>query len=281
MAFYKKNKTMKNRLVQLFIIVSFLFSILLSSQSLSAQKGTYYVVQYIKVPPTIENEYLKLETEVWKKMHQARIAKGVLDGWHLYRVISPNGSSTEYNYITILIYNSTLKLAQHFEEYGVDYTKVLNSEEIALALKTPELRNVVYEEVWQNTDLLKPDNTDHNFRFQKFNAMKTHDNDDEYVSIEQKYWKPVHQERIKMGSMHNWGLYHMIIPGGTTRDYTWATVDYYDRFIDIMQDELNDRLFRQIHNSKNADLYLQETLVSRDLYKTEIRELLDSAMPQQ
>ena len=71
----------------------------------------------------------------------------------------------------------------------------------------------------------------------------------------------------------------MIIPGGTERKYTWATVDYYDRFIDIMQDELNDKLFKQIHHKKNPEKMLEETLSSRDLLRTEIRELIDYISP--
>lgn len=231
----------------------------------------------------MENEYLELETEVWKKMHKARMDKGVLDGWYLYRVISPNGSSTEYNFVTVLVYNDTEKLAGHFENYGVDYTQILSPQEIKFALKTPEIRNLVYEEVWQSVDGISVITPEKMFRFQRFNAMKTFDDPErpDYVEMETKYWKPLHQERIKMGSMLGWGLYNMIIPGGTERDYTWSTIDYYDKFIDIMQDDLNDRLFRQIHNKKNPEKLLAQTLESRDLLRTEIRELLDYAFPQQ
>lgn len=270
---------MKNQPLYLSRIIFLLF-MLCTAASISSQNNNYYVVQYIKVPPTIENEYLELETQVWKKMHQARITSGRLDGWHLYRVISPSGSNTEYNFVTVQIYNSVEKLSGHFEEYGVDYTKVLSSEEIAYALKTPELRNLVYEEVWQDEDsAINPSSKI--FRFQRFNAMKTVDDsaDAAYVYIEQNYWKPIHQRRMELGSMNSWGLYHMIIPGGTQRDYTWATVDYYDRFIDIMQDDLNNKLFDEIHGADKTDQYLRETTESRDLLRTEIRELIDYIRP--
>lgn len=264
-----------------FLKVFFAFLLFLGATAIYAQSNNYFVVQYIKTPPTIENEYLELETQVWKKMHQARIASGRLDGWHLYRVISPSGSNTEYNFVTVQIYRSVEKLAGHFEEYGVDYTKVLSSDEIAFALKTPELRNVVYEEVWQNEDSATNERGKM-FRFQRFNAMKTVDDsaDAKYVQIEQNYWKPIHQRRIELGSMNSWGLYHMIIPGGTQRDYTWATVDYYDRFIDIMQDDLNTNLFDEIHGADKGEQYLKETTESRDLLRTEIRELIDYISPE-
>ncbi len=266
---------MKNnyRFFRSVLLIAFLS---LFALSLIGQNNRYYVLQYLKVPPVQENEYLQLEMDVWKKMHQARIDAGVLDGWHLYRVISPQGTQTDYDFITVLIYNNPEKLAGHFENYGVDYTQVLSSDEIAAALKTPEIRDLVYEEVWQTIDGLQAPDSDQMFRFQRFNAMKTNPNQDDqnYVSIEQNYWKPVHQQRIKMGSMYGWGLYQMIIPGGTEREYTWATVDYFDRFIDIMNDDENTKLFDKIHR-KNAVKYLEETVQSRDLLRTEIRELID------
>ena len=65
----------------------------------------------------------------------------------------------------------------------------------------------------------------------------------------------------------------MIIPGGTEREYHWATVDFYDNFIDIMAD--NGMIFEKLHGKKKAEKYTEETVTSRDLLKIEVRELLD------
>lgn len=252
-----------------FFLLSF-FSTLLQSQS-------YYVIQYIKVHPTLENDYLNLEKNVWKKIQGARISSGVLDGWYLYRVIAPNGSGTKYNFISVQVYNSSEKLAGHFENYGIDYTKVLDVDEINFALKTPELRDQVYEEVWIGKDLIIKPNAEKLHRFAVFNAMKLKDGitNNAYEQAELKYWKPMHQQRIKMNRMQAWGIFDMIIPGGTEREFHWATVDYYDSFNDIMIN--NDALFQQIHGAKNAAKYVEETLKTRDLLRAEVRELLDYA----
>jgi hypothetical protein len=254
-------------------IVAVIFIFCLST--ILGQNNKYFVNQYVKVPPTLENEYLKLEMDVWKKIHKARIDKDLLDGWYLYRVISPNGSKTEYNFVLTLQYNSPEKLAGHFESFGVDYTDILDAKEIAFALKTPEFRDQVYEEVWQTADELMNRNDDHMFRFQVFNAMRPRDGhtDEEYLAMEQKYWKPLHQMRVSMDRMHGWGLYTMIIPGGTERAYHWATVDYYDRFIDIMAD--NNALLAKIHGTKKLGDINEKTIEIRDQLRTEVRELLD------
>ena len=255
----------------LFILFTLLFTV-----SVWGQDDTkYYVYQYVKVHPSMENEYLQLELDVWKKIHQARIEKDILDGWYLYRVISPNGSKTEHNFVLALQYDGAEKLAGHFESFGVDYTGLLTSEEIAFALKTPEIRDQVYEEVWSAIDEIVPISSENSFRFQVFNAMslKPGVTENEYLEVEQKVWKPMHQMRVAMDKMYGWGLYNMIIPGGTEREYHWATVDYYNRVIDIMAD--NDPIMVKIHGEKNLEKFTQQTLGARDLLRTEVRELLD------
>ena len=248
------------------------------SLAISAQfKPNYFVVQYLKVHPSMDNEYLELETGVWKKMQQARIDAGVLDAWYFFRVISPSGTKTEYNYVTVLQYDTAEKLAGHFESYGVDYTTLLDAEEIAFALKTPEIRDLVYEEVWTTADQIMKKNASKMYRFQVFNAMSLNEGitEEEYKGLETKYWKPMHISRINTNRMHGWAMINMMIPGGTERAYSWATIDFYDRFIDIMTN--NDDILKKLYGDKEMVKITEQTLATRDLLRTEVRELLDYA----
>jgi hypothetical protein len=253
-----------------------LMALFIATVGSGQSNSSFFIIQYHKVQPSMENEYLQLKTQVWKKMHTARIEAGVLDGWYLYRVISPAGTRTEYNFVLMLEYSNAEKLSGHFESYGVDYTSLLDPEEIAFALKTPEIRELVYEEVWSTQDLIMQENASDMYRFQVFNAMslKPGVTEDEYTEIETSYWKPMHEGRIKSNRQHGWGLYSMRIPGGTERAYHWATIDYFDRFIDIMEDEGDNNMIR-IYGQKEADKITEKTLASRDLLRSEIRELLD------
>ena len=238
-------------------------------------QNNYSIIQYLKVHPSMENEYLELELEVWKKMHEARIEAGVLDGWFLFRVISPAGTKMEYNFVTVLQYNSVEKLSGHFESYGVDYTQLLSPEEIAFALRTPEIRDLVYEEVWVTVDEIMQSDPDKMFRYQVFNAMRMRpgSTEDDYQEIEQKYWKPMHQKRIDMKRMHGWGMYNMRIPGGTEREFHWATIDYYDDFNQYFAN--NDVILQSLYGEKEMEKIGDKTDDTRDLLRAEIRELLD------
>ncbi len=218
---------------------------------------------------------MRLELEVWRKMQEARIKADVCDGWYFFRVVAPIGSATEYNYVTMNVYDTAEKLSGHFENFGVDYNTILSPQEITLALRTEQIRELVYEEVWTTVEEVFPENPEKMYRFQVFNSMKLREGTDEeeYQRMEREYWKPMHEERMKRGVMFGWGLYTMIIPGGTERDYHWATVDFYDHFIDYLRD--NGPLLEEIHGKSKADQYTEETITKRDLLKAEVRELID------
>jgi len=258
-------------------ILSLFIVALISPYSSSSQTsiGNYFAVQYMKVHPSMENDFIRLETKVWHKIHAERIKKDILDGWYLYRVISPAGTNAEYNYVIVQEYDTADKLAAHFDGYGVNYSNLLESDEIQLALRTPEICDMTYEEVWTTVDQMMIPNTDQIFKYIVFNSMKMKPNVDEgeYQRMEKEYWKPMHQERMKRNEMFGWGLYTMIIPGGTERNYHWATVDYYHNFIDYLGD--TDHIMNSLHGKVNAEKYLAETIAKRDLLKSEIRELVE------
>ncbi len=252
------------------VLIGTAFDTNVSAQDVSLN---YFAIKYIKVDPSNESEFLRSQLETWKKIHQKRINEDVLDGWYFFRVVSPAGTNTNYNYITIEEYDSAEKLGDHFEGFGVDYTNILSRDEITLALRTPEISDMTYEEVWRTVDqVFKGDRM---YRYQVFNAMRMRPGiaEDEYQRIEREYWIPVHKKRMEMGHMNGWGIYTMIIPGGTEREYHWATVDFYDNFTDYLEPTL--RFMSAIYGTKTAEKYLEETESKRDLLKAEIRELVD------
>ncbi len=246
-----------------------------SSVQSQGELGNYFALQYYKVHPSMENEFIRLEGEVWKKIHEARIKKDLLDGWYLLRVVAPSGTHAEYNYIIVFEYETAEKLTGHFEGHGINYAVLLDEQEIALALRAHEVRDMVYEEVWRTADQTFA-NSESQYRYQIFNSMKIKPGVDEseYVRLEKEYWKPVHTERIRRNAMFGWGLYTMIIPGGTERNYHWGTIDFYHNFKDYLVEE-STSIMNSLYGPENAAKYVEETISKRDLLKAEIRELLD------
>ncbi len=260
----------------LFAICYFSITLFLPNNVVAQDASTmYYTVQYMKVPIENDNEYVRLETEVWKLLHQARKDAGLLDGWYLFRVLSPAGTNTEYNYVTVNAYSSLEKLAGHYESFGVDYTKLLNGDQITMALKTDKIRDLVKEEVWQLKDQKFADNVENMYRYQVVNSMKLRPGvtENQYIEVEKMYWKPIHEARIQAGKMYGWEMHSLLMPGGTAAAYTWGTIDYYSNFTDLFYDFTD--IFSRIHKGKDIDKIYGKTGSTRDLLTSEVRVLID------
>src|SRR5206468_5092366 len=52
----------------------------------------YVEVDYMKVDPAKTTEYLKIEQDLWKPLHQELVKKGQVKSWTLYGVQFPSGT---------------------------------------------------------------------------------------------------------------------------------------------------------------------------------------------
>ncbi|HSF45800.1 MAG TPA: hypothetical protein VLA58_07295, partial [Chitinophagaceae bacterium] len=64
-----------------------------------ADKRQFIVIEYLKVRPDMRSNFLKLQKDVWKKVEQEKIKQGKLNGWELYEVLYPAGTTAEYNFV--------------------------------------------------------------------------------------------------------------------------------------------------------------------------------------
>jgi hypothetical protein len=70
----------------------------------------------MKVDPAREDEYLKLEHDLWRPVHQERIRQGRMRSWTLYAVRFPSGSKNECDYRTVNVYNSLVDVDRPLPE---------------------------------------------------------------------------------------------------------------------------------------------------------------------
>lgn len=58
------------------------------------------------VEPDHAGDYLSVERELWKSLHQARADDGRILGWQLYVVRYPAGTGHAYQYVTVTLYDN-------------------------------------------------------------------------------------------------------------------------------------------------------------------------------
>ena len=69
--------------------------------------------------------------------------------------------------------------------------------------------------------------------------------DDAYLQVEQKMWKPIHEARVKAGNAVAWYLYRVVSPSGSQVDHNYATVAVYSSF-EAMENPYPNELLAKI-----------------------------------
>ena len=261
------------------LILSF-FCVFLSINFVTAQEDstTYFSVEYMKVKPGMNDDYVKLEN-TWKKIHEARIKEGKSDGWFFFAVIAPSGTNMEYNYVTVSRFRGDKKLAGLFEGpyFPENWEALLSPEELAMVQKTEEYRDIVRTEIWSFESGVFADDwltaKIHVFNYFKNRPGKTNA---DHTKAEVDIWKPLHSARVKDGAMKGWGLYNLEFPFGANTAYDSGTVDVYSNMEQYLSADF-EGYFEKIHPGKDINKLFQQTSETAALINGEVRMLLNYA----
>lgn len=96
---------------------------------------------------------------------------------------------------------------------------------------------------------------------------------DRYVETETKWWKPVHEERMRRGEMHSWGLYRVRWPDGAEKEYDFVTVNVFDTYADSDKDPF--AVFGEVHPNADRQAVERNTMESRRLVRGEVWYRID------
>jgi len=244
----------------------------------AAQEGptVYFIVDYMKVKPGMEQDYVNLE-KAWKKIHAATVQSGQSDGWYLEQVVSPYGTQTEYNYCTIRRYIGKTKFAKSMDNsiFPSDWKSRLTPEEVELVGRTTEIREMVKQEVFSQAEGAFPEDWNHpKVRIANYMKCKPGVSMSDYINVEASIWKPVHKVMLEKGKREGWGMYVLELPYGTEMPYDAITVDFYNSMEQYMNSQLMD-IFESVHVGKKTDDLFAKTSASRDLLRSEVSILID------
>ncbi len=110
-------------------------------------------IHYMKTAPGLEAEYERVETEVWKPVHEARQAAGAMRDWVFYRVQYPQGTEAPYTHVTVNVYDSWEDYdRQELERYVAEIHPDRSLDE--LIAEANAARDYVRGEVWRPIDRL-------------------------------------------------------------------------------------------------------------------------------
>jgi len=159
--YYNKEATMKGMYIWLPVVIvsSFIAGTLVPAGR--AQQGTqkppkYIEVDYMKATPGHEDEYLKLEREQWKPIHQERIKEGKIHSWYLFGVRFPSGSESKYDFVTVNTFDQFGQMENSYADIEQVMSKVHSGINVNdFASRTNKSRDLVRSEVWELIDQLE------------------------------------------------------------------------------------------------------------------------------
>jgi hypothetical protein len=246
--------------------------LLLAALTLSLSAQTI-VLEYMKVAPGNENDYLEVE-QAWKKIHEKRIEAGVVTGWQLWRNVYA-GADDPYQYITINWYKDWAhSLAGTPEGFWEDYLAGLFSDEEANRLMemTSTSRVLAKRQIAHQVMSAGAGS-----RYILVNQMKVKpDMGGAYVDFEREFSKPLQEEAIKRGQMSHWSVWQAWPYEDVYARYT--TVDGFDSIEQMTMD--GENLVPVVHPGLDMEETLKKMNSLRTQARVELWELVDSVFPE-
>jgi hypothetical protein len=269
----KKHFFIKKSSAIAWVVASVMMTLPLLVVAQEASPAVYALVEYMKVKQGDGQKYTDLERNYWKKIHQERVKKGEIVRWALY-VVRFAGSDDEYNYVTATILSNPNKLENPYE--GIDAAKILAGEDVDKIMnETAESRQLVKSNLIRMVSSVNSESGPSPFKYVQIDFMKVKpENDARYLDVENKVWRPVHQQFIKDGSRVGWTLWQTVYPSGAGMEYQYATSNYISDFSKLMSADYN-KAFTAAHPGGNTDKLMEDTDKSRDLVRSELWQLLD------
>ena len=112
----------------------------------------YIQAGFMKVKPGMYDEYVKLEREIWKPIHQERVKQGKIITWQLCEVMYPAGTDREYDFVVVNLVRGWKNIETMWDGTDAIAKKVLTKEQLALMEKTDQARDIVRAEIWAQED---------------------------------------------------------------------------------------------------------------------------------
>jgi hypothetical protein len=240
----------------------------------------YVQASFMKVKPGMYDEYVKLEREIWKPIHQERIKQGKITGWGFQEVIFPAGTDREYDFVVVNLVKGWKNIETMWDGIDEIAKKVLNKEQLVRMDKTEQTRDMIRVELWAVEDMVFRNANDGapykymsiGYKDVPFGFGKWA----EYTSMEKELAKPLHQQKINAGKMAGWSLEWLAWPYDVTKPGSVITIDFFDKWEDLQGSTFWEDL-KKMHPNMDNDYLRRRVIESSKFYRNELRRLVDYA----
>ncbi len=231
-----------------------------------ADTTLYFQFGYMKATSP---DYVDVEMDFWKPIHEARIAAGELQAWTLYGVRF--GERTDYDYVVVNVYRGLNNVESAFANLQEIAQRVHPNKDVAAYMtRTANARQIVKSELWTGIDIADGSDmhgTDISMAYMRVAPGEEAD----YIVLERDIWKPMHEESIRREALNGWGVMQLAMPGGTAYAYNYAAVNVSGG----LNLGLSPELAATVHPDVSWADILRKTEAARDLVSFEVWRVLE------
>ncbi|MCC5927370.1 MAG: hypothetical protein JJU41_12505 [Bacteroidetes bacterium] len=245
-----------------------------------SEERVYVQIQYLEV------QYASLMNEILSQtllpFQQQRVNNGDILDWSIYETLI-SGPGDRYGMISIT-------KTTHYNELFREFSASENHRNLGGTVPRQSMMSfhgairVLYSEIWilEGTALPPGDDLAQGNYLTK-NYLDSRGRSGEHRVLELDFWQPIHVKRIENGILNAWGMYTLSKPGGSSRKYTYSTIDYYETLGDVAGFDSRE-MARLAHPELSEDElsnFFNRTGPSRTAWKTELwRRILGTSSPE-
>lgn len=249
----------------------------LPAQAQQADDYLYMKVDYFRAAGSQISDYLEVEQEIWKPMHQERFNRGIILSWDFYAVFAGDQADA-YNYIAVNVFDDFDKIDYYdLSSIAEQVYPDINISE--LMERTRSSRDVVRTEVWKvDKRLFKDGQSSPQGTYATASFFKDLHKGDQSAAELLDFEADIQKERMDQDNLNSWGLYSLLYPEGHSTPYTHILINYFDDMIDLLQPSGLSvaREAYPAYDDSSLEALMYQIDQNRSVSKTEIWKRLDS-----
>ncbi len=257
------------------------------NMTFAQQQLTFYSFSYYKILPGKEYELRSMMEAVDSRVQQDRVNSGAISAWYLYQVLSPTGSSAEYDYVMITTTNSVKNTFETPYTFDSAFKKTFPGKDAKFFADYHSRQTGVWRLIKQEVyvgmavaDSSFPGGFQLKYIVTDFMQPKP-GKGAQYVKTEIDTFRLIHRERVKLGAISQWAFLQLMLPFDMKTGYSYLALNFYkeiDRMFDFSASKYVEGLKSTFPNVALTDLF-ESAAAARDNPRAEILRLLLYALP--
>jgi hypothetical protein len=232
---------------------------------------TWALSRALKVEPAKTAEFEKFYRDTVKKYHAAQKAAGSELGWTLSKVVLPNGTDADVNYVSTSYFDKFPPLDEEPSASAIEKAGT-TPEKFRTAVQM--LRTLVRTTVSRRLETLGPREPGDFVRVDYMRVAPGKSAD--YINLEQTVYRALHERRRKEGILKSWSLNAVVFPGGSDRKYDFFTTNAVKSSADLGGIGSGyTTLFAKVHPDLNLVAVTNRTQELRTIVATRVLHLME------